>query len=121
MAISCDCEILASASMNRTHSLPPISIALYQLEEYGSYKLKNQKECRHSCLKEFEKNMSAEKMRDILRSHSRELINKKLVGYNCTGLTTLKYPVRVKARLGVLGLGHVANFIEVVNLEELCF
>ena len=43
------------------------------------------------------------------------------LSHNCTGFTTLKFPVRVKAKLGPMGLGNVVDLIQVVNHEQLCF
>jgi hypothetical protein len=50
-----------------------------------------------------------------------QLIDQKVVGFNCTGLTNLKYPVRVKARLAENGLGNVADIVQVISHEEVCF
>jgi hypothetical protein len=36
-------------------------------------------------------------------------------------MTTLKYPVRVKAKLAQNGLGNVADVVEVIGHEEVCF
>ena len=101
--------------------MTPNRFQFYQLEEYSSYSLKNQLECRKNCLKRFEEDMPSERLNALLMSYSQSLINEKALGYNCTGLTTLKYPVRVKASLGQLGLGNVADIIQVINHEELCF
>jgi hypothetical protein len=57
----------------------------------------------------------------LLIKYSKNLIDEKIVGHNCTGLTTLKYPVRVKASLGKLGLGNVIDQTHVINHEEVCF
>ena len=73
------------------------------------------------CLKTFEENLPVERMTALLIIHSSRLIREGLLGYNCTGLTTVKYPVRVKASLGNLNLGNVADQVYVVNHEEQCF
>jgi len=65
--------------------------------------------------------MPGDRLRALLLTYTQGLIAERAVGFNCTGLTTLKYPVRVKASLGKLGLGNVSDTIEIVNHEELCF
>ena len=93
----------------------------YTLETYDSYRVKNQLRCRDLCLKTFEEDLPTERMSALLLLHSARLIREGLLGYNCTGLSTMKYPVRVKANLGRLNLGNVADQVYVVNHEEQCF
>lgn len=120
-AIACDCEVRIYSPMTGSHQMKSNSLKVYELEEYSTYSFKNQRECRKSCLEKFQEDMSSERLSALLLTYSQSLINERAVGYNCTGLTTLKYPVRVKASLGSLGLGNVADFIQVVTHEEACF
>jgi hypothetical protein len=101
--------------------MPPVVIKTYQLEEFSSYAPKNIQQCRESCLSEFQKDMPSSRLNALLLTYSMELIDKKVLGYNCTGLTNLKYPVRVKAKLAQSGLGNVADLVQVVSHEEVCF
>lgn len=101
--------------------MPATSLKKYELEEFGSYAAKNQSACRASCLKAFQEDMPSERLVALLLLHTQTLIREGAIGYNCTGLTVVKYPVRVKARLGALGLGNVADILQVVPHEELCF
>lgn len=120
-AINCDCIVRVYSPMTGTHALPANNFKTYELEEFSSYSINNQKLCRLSCLKAYEEDMPQERLNALLLSYSQNLIDKGVLGYNCTGLTVLKYPVRVKARLGRLGLGNVADTIQVVAHEESCF
>jgi hypothetical protein len=120
-AIGCDCEVRVYSPIAGSHMMPPNSLKVYELEEFSSYAVKNQYACRKSCLERYEEDMPSERLHALLLLFSQRLISEKLVGYNCTGLTTLKYPVRVKASLGKLGLGNVADNIHVVTHEEVCF
>lgn len=120
-AIGCDCEVRVYSPMTGSHQMPATSLKTYQLEEYSTYAVRNQKECRKNCLENFEKDMPSDRLNALLLTYTQSLIDAGKVGYNCTGLTTLKYPVRVKASLGNLGLGTVADFVQVINHEELCF
>ena len=65
--------------------------------------------------------MPSSKLNALLVVHSMQLIDQKVLGFNCNGLTNLKYPVRVKARLAENGLGNVADIVQVVSHEEVCF
>ncbi len=65
--------------------------------------------------------MSTERLNALLMSLTQDMINERVVGYNCTGLTTLKFPIRVKAKLGDMSLGNVEDLTQVVNFEEICF
>jgi hypothetical protein len=102
-------------------SLSVKTIRLFELEEFGNHSFVNYELCRKSCVNTFEKEMTKNVLNSELLSYSQELIQNNIIGHNCTGPTTLKFPVRVKARLGGIGLGNVSDFIQVVNFEEPCF
>lgn len=120
-AIPCDCEVRVYSPMTGSHQLQAEVLKVYTLEGYASYSVKNQRQCRNTCLSEFEKDYTVEKLHGALLSYTRDLIQEKKLGFNCTGLTTVKFPVRVKASLGLMGLGNVSDTIEVVTHEEVCF
>jgi hypothetical protein len=120
-ALPCDCEVRVYSPITGSHQLPATSLKKYELEEYGSYSFNNQRSCRQRCLDKFQDDMPTARLNALLLVYGQNLINEKMLGYNCTGLTTLKFPVRVKASLGQLGLGNVADQVHVVNHEEICF
>lgn len=120
-ALNCDCEVRIYSPITGSYKMSPNNFKTYELEEFSSYHVKNQRACRESCLKKFEEDMPSDRLNALLMSYAQSLITERSVGYNCTGLTTLKFPVRVKASLGRLGLGNVSDTIRVVNHEELCF
>ena len=120
-AISCDCEVRVYPPTTGSHQLGTMVLAHYELENFGTYSVKNQLECRKGCQEQFEEDMNVTRLNALLLKYSQRLIDEKLLGYNCTGLTTLKYPVRVHARLGRLGLGNVIDIVQVMSHEEACF
>lgn len=120
-AMKCDCEVRVYSPMTGSYQMDSTPLKSYTLETYDSHRVKNQLRCRDLCLKTFEEDLPTERMTALLLLHSARLIREGLLGYNCTGLSTLKYPVRVKASLGRLNLGNVADQVYVVNHEEQCF
>ncbi len=120
-AIPCDCEVIVHAPLSGPYRMPSTLLKRYELEDFASYSPKAQGDCRKSCASAFEEDMPSERLTALLLNYSQKLIESKILGHNCTGLTTLKYPVRVKSLLGKRGLGTVADFIHVVNYEEICF
>ncbi len=120
-AVDCDCSVVAYSPLTASHLLPTVTLRRFELEGYDNRSISSQLGCRKSCLKSFEKEMNHRSLNSLLVAHTQNLIESKVVGFNCTGLTTLKFPVRVKAKLGNLGLGHVADVIHVVNHEQICF
>lgn len=118
---SCDCDVMVLSPMTGSHQMPATNLKVYQLENYASISPVAQNKCRISCQKKYEEDMSPERIKALLLVYSQRLIDEKLVGYNCTGLTTLQYPVLVKARLGHMSLGNVYQSLEVVTHEEICF
>jgi hypothetical protein len=119
--VECDCEIRVYSPTTASHQISTTPLKNYQLNSYDSYSKNNQWHCRKSCLQKFHEDMSTVRLSALLTLHSERLIEEGLVGFNCTGLTTFKYPVRVKASLGEKGLGNVTDQIVVVNHEERCF
>jgi hypothetical protein len=120
-AIGCDCEVRVMAPTTGSHQLKTNRLKVFELEEYSTYGVAHQRECRDNCLQRFQEDLPEDRMRALLLTYAQSLINENALGYNCSGLTTLKFPVRVKATLGRLGLGNVIDQTYVVNHEELCF
>ncbi len=118
---SCDCEVRAQSPITGSYRMPSKLLKKYELEEFSGLNQKNIQSCRELCLSEFYEDMPVNRLKALLVTYSMELIEGKQVGYNCTGLTTLKYPIRVKARLGKFNLGNVADILQVVSHEEVCF
>lgn len=120
-AVPCDCEVRVHSPLTGSYRMEPVSIKTYQLEEYSSFAPKSVQKCRQSCLEEYQKDMPSERLSALLITYSMQLIDQKALGYNCTGLTTLKYPVRVKAKLADRPIGNVSDIVQVINHEEVCF
>src|SRR4051794_39907285 len=87
-AIECDCEVRVHSPLTGPHQLPPDVIKVYALEEYSTFSIPNQRECHSMCLKEFEKDMPPERMKAYLITYGQSLITQRVIGWNCTGLTT---------------------------------
>lgn len=120
-AISCDCDLMVFSPMTGSHQLPPATLKTYQLENYASKSKSAQNRCQKSCLKAFSEDMKGGRLKSLLHLYTQRLTSEGAVGFNCTGLTTLQYPVVVKARLGSLSLGNVHRSMEVITHEEACF
>lgn len=119
--IECDCEVQVYSPMTGSHRMSLNTFKTYTLESFSSYSLKNQKKCRLSCEEKFLEDMPTQRLNALLATYAQGLITEGAVGYNCTGLTTFKFPVRVKASMGQLGLGNVVDVVQVINHEEICF
>lgn len=121
LAIPCQCEVQVSPPTTASKQIGTNKIKIYNLDEFSDYSFKSQRECRRDCIEEFLSDMPATRLKALLITYSQALISENAVGFNCTGLTTLKYPVRVKVTLGQIGLGNVVDQLEVVSHEEACF
>ncbi|MFP5385294.1 MAG: hypothetical protein ACLGHN_04405 [Bacteriovoracia bacterium] len=120
-AIGCDCEVRVYSPISASHKLPASSLKIYELEEFNSYSPRNHKVCKKSCLDTFMEDMSSDRLSALLLAHTQVLIKEGVLGYNCTGQTVVKYPVRVKANLGKMGLGNVVDLVQIVTHVEDCF
>ena len=120
-AIGCDCQVMALSPLTGSLAPSPHVLESYKLESFSKNTERSQVLCRESCLRKFQGEMSNQRLQQALLLLSKNLVNERAIGYSCTGLTTLKFPVRVKASLGRTGLGNVEDFIKVINFEESCF
>lgn len=119
--VDCDCHVMVYSPLSTKVSISPIKLKTFQLDRYGFETTENQISCRKSCLTKFKREIKFDRLQALLALHSQELIEKNIIGFNCTGLTTLKFPVRVKAVLGDSGLGNVVDHLVIINHEEKCF
>jgi hypothetical protein len=119
-SIQCDCEVRIYGPLTGPQTLGIKILKVFELEEFNRHSLSNHDLCRESCVKTFEKEVTSKRLKFELLNYSQELIEKNIIGYNCSGLTTLKFPIRTKAFLGGKGLGNVSDFIEVVSFEKAC-
>jgi hypothetical protein len=120
-ALNCDCAVKVYSPLTGSHQAPYTVFKRYQAYEFSTYSVKNQWACRKSCEEKFQDDMPSNRLAALLLIYTQKLIEEGAVGYNCTGLTTLKYPVRVRAKLGKLGLGNVVDIVQVINHEQVCF
>ncbi len=120
-AVECDCEVWVYTPLTGSKQIAPERLRKFELEEFNNYLVRNQHQCRRLCHERYLADLPSERLDAMLVTHAQDLIREEKLGFNCTGLTTLKFPVRVKAKLGGLGLGNVADVIQVVNHEQVCF
>jgi hypothetical protein len=120
-SLPCDCLVQVFGPLTGPKSLAVKTMKIFELEEFSKHSNVNGELCRKSCMNKFEKEITNNVLNFELLSYSQELIQNNIIGHNCTGSTTLKFPIRVKARLGGIGLGNVSDFIQVINFEEPCF
>lgn len=120
-AYRCTCDVNVSHPLTASQEMKAASMRKYTMTTYDTMSEATQNACRNECLQQFRKDLPPDELTPILVELSRQLIDQKVVGYNCTGLTSFKYPVRVKAKLGRRPLGNVADQIEVVTYEQVCF
>jgi hypothetical protein len=120
-AIDCDCAVMVYSPMTGSNKMPYTVMKKYEGYEFSNYQVQNQLQCRKVCEEKFQEDMPSNRLNALLLTYSQHLIEEGKLGFNCTGLTTLKYPVRVRAKLGNLPLGNVVDIIEVVTHEQVCF
>ena len=120
-ALECDCTVSIHSPLTGPIKLEPTVARRYELQSFDSYSVRNQLQCRKLCVDKFEEDLPSGRLAQMLKTHSQDLINGRVLGFNCTGFTTLKFPIRVKAQLGEMSIGNVADEIHIINHEEICF
>ena len=116
-AYDCDCSVFVYPSQTGSHDLGIHQIERYRLQTFSRLSHHHFKLCRKSCADEFYEKMGEDKLNLILIDHSQQLILDKKIGYNCSGASNFKYPIRVKASLGGFNIGNVVDIIKVVSVD----
>lgn len=88
---------------------------------YGEYAVGAVKECRSDCAYIAQRDYDEDRLKQLLLPWVSELVEYGQAGYNCTGPTTFKVPVRVRASLGNRRLGITRESMIFLHREKSCF
>ncbi len=121
LAFNCDCELIAYHPLTSSYKVEPKVIKKFEIEAFGSFSKKNIESCRKLCSEEFEDKVSPKILNRMLIEYSSRLVEEGLLGYSCTSLTQIKYPLRVKAYLGGKSIGISSDFVQVIHSDQKCF
>jgi hypothetical protein len=121
LALPCVCEVRFHTPLTASHEIPPHLYYSFEADEFPSVSLKHVNLCREVCKSSFHQKIPAERLQAGVTNYGQFLVEQNLVGHNCTGFTTLKFPIKVRAFLGPYGLGNVVNLSQVINYERICF
>lgn len=120
-SIPCDCKIFVGPPLIGSLHEGYKVLKVLEVEEFSVYSKRNFQKCRVSCVNEFGEYLGKNKLDQLLRDHTVQLLSEKKIGFSCVNQLNLKYPIKVKAELGSKNLGSIEDFIEVINYENRCF
>ncbi len=118
---TCECKIELYPPITGSHSIPVEEKVFDEGREFGRLNKYNYEACARDCQSAAIEKFPYEQLQQVAYQQSVKLIQNDQVGYNCTGPTTLKYPVRFKAHLGPISLGNVRQETVIVHHEQKCF
>lgn len=117
----CSCEIYAVSPMRDSRRIEDYTVANLRGKFYGNYDLNAVRDCRNDCAILAQEQYDETTLKDKLLPWADELVAYGLSGYNCTGPTTFKIPVRVRASLGERRLGIARQSVIFLHRERSCF
>lgn len=117
----CECELYAVSPMTASQKVENHVVAQFRGKYYGDFDASSVKECRNDCAHITQTEYDDETLKEKLLPWVNELIEYGLAGYNCTGPTTFKVPVRVRASLGERRLGISRESMVFLHREKSCF
>lgn len=117
----CQCEMYSVAPMTASQKTEKHIVAEFRGKYYGNFDYGAVKECRNDCAYIAQRDYDDERVKELLLPWVNELIEYGLAGYNCTGPTTFKVPVRVRASLGSRTLGISRESMIFLHREKNCF
>jgi hypothetical protein len=121
LADYCQCEVFAVAPLSVSKKVGSYSVGEFKTSYFGKYDAEAQKSCRSECQKESMREYDANFLREKLTPWMTQLIAGGAAGYNCTGLTDYKIPVRVSAKIGDYSLGLVHQSMVFLHYNRSCF
>ncbi len=120
-ATTCNCEVFAVAPLTASRQVDPFPLGQYKTNYYGDYKVESQASCRKDCRVTAMNDYDANYLREQLVPLTDLLVANSVAGYNCTGLTDFKIPVRVRARMGKVSLGLAYETMVFIHRKRSCF
>lgn len=121
LAYTCQCSIEVYPPTTGSHSIPLESKVFDVGREFGRINKYSYQACYSDCKAASTEKFPYPQLQQVAYQQSVKLIQNDEVGYNCTGPTTFKYPVRFKATLGPIPLGNVRQEMVIVHHEQKCF
>lgn len=121
LAYTCQCSIEVYPPTTGSHSIPISSKVFDEGREFGRISKASYQACYQDCKEASVETFPYPQLQQVAYQQSVKLIQNDEVGYNCTGPTTFKYPVRFKAMLGPISLGNVRQELVIVHHEQKCF
>lgn len=120
-AFYCNCEVyavspLTSSEKSETHTIAEVKGRFYGLSDITAVR-----ECRQDCALNAQADFDEDTLKTKLTPWVDELVDYKLAGFNCTGPTSFKVPVRVRAKLGERTLGIAREQIIFIHRNRSCF
>lgn len=120
-ATTCNCEVFAVAPLTASQQVDPFPIGKYKTNYYGDYKAESLTACRKDCRLRAMEDYDANTLEERLAPWTDRLVANGLAGYNCTGPTDFKIPVRVRALMGKVSLGLTHETMVFIHRERSCF
>ena len=117
----CMCQVVAVAPMEGSHKVENHIVAEFEGKFYGNYDYGAVRNCRSDCAIIGQRRYDEETLKDKLLPWVDELVAYGFNGYNCTGPTTFKVPVRIRASLGRRTLGIARQQMIFIHRERSCF
>mgnify|MGYP003390277214 CR=1 FL=1 len=117
----CQCELYAVHPISASNKTEIHTIDRMQGKYYGIVNAATARECRQDCAALTQQEYTEEVLQEKLTPWVDELVNSGLAGYNCTGPTSFKVPVRVRATLQSRSLGIARQSMVFIHRNRSCF
>ncbi len=118
-ALECACEVYAFPPLTASHRIPPHLVG----DVDAGVQEDNQLDptlCRTRCQELSRNEYDATMLKERIAPWVDQLAADGTVGRNCTGPTTFKVPVRVRARLGAATLGIAREDMVFLHRQIAC-
>lgn len=117
----CQCQLYAVAPLSASNKTETHTIGELRGKYYGIVTARTARECRQDCAVLAQTKYDEETLQEKLTPWVDELVSSGLAGHNCTGPTSFKIPVRVRAVLENRSLGIARQEMIFIHRNRNCF
>ncbi len=118
--VFCHCEVRVANPLPGLTKPEAKLLSQFKASYQGDFALESQKQCLIDCRENVWSRYPTATLDEMLRPWLIQLLDQQVVGKNCTGETTLKIPLRVRARLNQHAIGNALDIIHITHIKRSC-
>jgi hypothetical protein len=118
---TCECHLNAFSPIHGNTFSYKDKVMTFIGNYHGAINVKSVHGCRQECVEMMRDKVDSDDLLVELKLRAQKMVDEETIGYNCTGTTTFKFPIEMRAYIGDRSLGSTYKSLEIVHVEKKCF